>query len=168
MKGKIAWSGSNGIILPRDFYHFSAICVRLQVSNINGVCFCFSGPTGRHYCTKEVIISIWVSQALLPHPKTFVIKSWFPEGTCHTLPRTPSMSLSEVMSLPQCQETPRSGSQAPGWAVEGGTAWTVSAHGQPWDLLAQIVNLSIHSFLLHPSQAKPMLSHQPILTLLAE
>lgn len=78
------------------------------------------------------------------------------------------MSLSEVMSLPQCQETPRSGSQAPGWAVEGGTAWTVSVHGQPWDLLAQIVNLSIHSFLLHPSQAKPMLSHQPILTLLAE
>lgn len=60
-EGKNTWGGSIWITLPGDFYHLSAICVRLQVSNINGVWFCFSGPTGRHYCTKEVIISIWVS-----------------------------------------------------------------------------------------------------------
>lgn len=38
----------------------------------------FSGPTGRHYCTKEVIVSIWASQAPLPHHKPFVIKASFP------------------------------------------------------------------------------------------
>lgn len=36
----------------------------------------------------------------------------------------------------QCQETPRPGSQAPGRAAEGGAGWTVSVHGQPWDLPA--------------------------------
>lgn len=80
-KRKNTWSGGTGILLPRDFYHLSAMCVRLQISNINGVCFCFcfSGPTGRHYCTKEVIVSIWASQApLLPHHKPFVIKASFP------------------------------------------------------------------------------------------
>lgn len=74
-EGGEVWSGSTGIILPRDLYHLSAICVRLQVLNINGVCFCFAGPTGRHYCTEEVITSIWVPQTLLPHRKPFVIKS---------------------------------------------------------------------------------------------
>lgn len=41
MKRKSTWSGGVEIILPGDFYHLSAMCVRLQISNINGVIFVF-------------------------------------------------------------------------------------------------------------------------------
>lgn len=38
IKGKKnTWSDSIWIILPRDFYHLLAICIRLQGSSINGV-----------------------------------------------------------------------------------------------------------------------------------
>lgn len=60
MKGKIIGVAAFGSFFQETFVTV-AICVRLHVSNTNGVRFRFSGPTEGIIAPKEVIISSKVS-----------------------------------------------------------------------------------------------------------